>query len=129
MKEARDQKASAGFNAATGTSSPGFSRGPNKFSGNQHMKTNSDAMINKGRGPTVGNKSDDDRSYPDARVTPKLPAQGSVRDNINRGAQVRESGGGRFPGTRAWEPKCENNYKGNADKMNVGRGPTTGNQR
>jgi hypothetical protein len=116
-------------NSATGAASPGFSRGTGKYSGNQHMKTNSDALINKGRGPTVGNKSDDDSSYPDARVTPKLPAQGSIRDNINRGPQVRESGGGRFAGTRAWAPSATQNYKGNADSINVGRGPTKGNQR
>jgi len=128
MKEARDQRATPGFNAATGTSSEGFSRGTNKYSGNQHMKTNPDAMINKGRGPTVGNKSDDSCMYPDARVVPTLPKQGSVRDNINRGHQVRESGGGRFPGTRAWDPKATQNYKGNADKINMGRGPTKGNE-
>ena len=123
-------KHSTGFNAATGTSSEGFSRGTMKYCGNQHAGVqNPDKLINKGRGPTVGNKSDDDSTYPDARVTPKLPAQGSVRDNINRGAQVRESGGGRFAGTRAFAPSAGQNYKGNADKINMGRGPTKGNQR
>ena len=39
-------------------------------------------------------------------------------------AQVRTPGG-----TRAFEPSATQNYKGNADKMNVGRGPTKGNQR
>jgi len=129
MKEARDQRATSGYNAATGTSSPGFNRGTNRFAGNQHMKTNSDALINKGRGPTVGNKSDDDRTYPDARVVPALPAQGSVRDNINRGDQVRTSGGGRFATTRAWDPQCGQNYKGNPDSIDMKRGPTKGNQR
>jgi len=129
MKEARDQKATSGFNAATGTSSPGYSRGTNRFAGNHHMKTNSDALINKGRGPTVGNKSDDNGTYPDARVVPTLPAQGSVRDNINRGEQVRTSGGGRFATTRAWDPKATQNYKGNENSINMGRGPTKGNQR
>jgi hypothetical protein len=42
--------------------------------------------------------------------------------------QVRESGGGRFPGTRTWMPGEGQNYKGNADKINMGRGPTKGNQ-
>jgi hypothetical protein len=129
MKEARNQQATPGYNAATGTSSPGFSRGTNRFSCNQYMKTNSDALINKGRGPTVGNKSDDDRTYPDARVIPKLPAQGSVRDNINCGPQVRESGGGRFAGTRTWMPSATQNYKGDANSIDMGRGPTKGNQR
>jgi hypothetical protein len=41
-------------NPATGATAPGFSRGTGKYSGNQHMKTNSDALINKGRGPTGG---------------------------------------------------------------------------
>jgi hypothetical protein len=116
-------------NPATGAAGPGFSRGTMKYCGNMNQHGNPDALINKGRGPTVGNKSDDDSTYPDARVTPKLPAQGSIRDNINRGPQVRESGGGRFEGTRAWMPSAGQNYKGDADKMNVGRGPTKGNQR
>jgi hypothetical protein len=30
--------------------------------------------------------------------------------------------------TRAFDPKAGQNYKGNADKINVGRGPTKGNQ-
>jgi hypothetical protein len=100
-----------------------------KYSGNQHAGVqNPNALINKGRGPTVGNKSDDGPTYPDARVMPKLPAQGSVRDNINRGPQVRSSGGGRFPETRTWAPSAGQNYHGNADKINMGRGPTKGNQ-
>lgn len=112
-----------------GMKGDGVNRGANKFAGNQHGGVqNPSKLITGKRGPTVGNKSDDDSTYPDAAVVPKLPAQGSVRDNINRGAQVRESGGGRFPGTRAWMPSDGQNYKGNADKINVGRGPTKGNQ-
>jgi len=123
MKEARDQKATPGYNAATGTSSPGFSRGTGKYSGNQHTKTNPDALINKGRGPTVGNKSDDDSTYPDAA---RMPASIKIKnpDFINGGPQVRTPGG-----TRAFDPSAGQNYKGNADKINVGRGPTKGNQR
>lgn len=119
MKEARDQKASAGFNSATGTSSPGFSRGTDKYSGNHHMKTNSDALINKGRGPTVGNKSDADSSYPKADA---MPAFKPGQDMFTGKPQVRTPGG-----TRAWDPKAGQNYKGNADMINVGRGPTKGN--
>ena len=37
--------------------------------------------------------------------------------------QVRTPGG-----TRAFDPSQGQNYKGNADKINVGRGPTKGNQ-
>jgi hypothetical protein len=43
---------------------------------------------------------------------PKLPAQGSVRDSINRGDQVRTPGG-----TRDWMPSKTQNYKGNPDKI------------
>lgn len=108
MKEARDQKASAGFNAATGTSSPGFSRGTNKYAGNHHMKTNPDAMINKGRGPTGGGTA--------------MPADKDLIKGSSN-PQVRTPGG-----TRAFDPSATQNYKGNADKINVGRGPTKGNQ-
>ena len=123
MKSAKDQTPTAGFNAATGTHGEGFSRGANRFAGNHHMKTNSDALINKGRGPTVGNKSDDDSTYPDAA---RVPKSGLGKDMFMGSAnpQVRTPGG-----TRAFDPKAGQNYKGNADKMNVGRGPTTGNQR
>jgi hypothetical protein len=106
---------------ATGAAAPGFSRGTNKYAGNHHMKTNSDALINKGRGPTVGNKSDDDSSYPDAA---RVPASGLGKDMFKGSAQVRTPGG-----TRAWAPSAGQNYKGNADSMNAGRGPTKGNQR
>jgi len=37
--------------------------------------------------------------------------------------QVRTPGG-----TRAWTPSAGQNYKGNADSINVGRGPTKGNE-
>ena len=121
MKEARDQKASAGFNAATGTSSPGFSRSSKMYCGNPNQHGNPDALINKGRGPTVGNKSDDDSSYPDAA---RMPKSGLGKDMFTGSAQVRTPGG-----TRAWDPSATQNYKGNSDKINVGRGPTKGNQR
>jgi len=128
MKESHSQRAVSGYNAATGTDNKGYSRGTNKYSGNMNQSGNPDALINKGRGPTVGNKSDDDRTYPDAAVVPKLtPGKDMFPGSAN--PQVRESGGGRFPGTRAWAPSAEQNYKGNADKINVGRGPTKGNQR
>ena len=123
MKEARDQRATSGYNAATGTSSEGYSRGTNKYAGNQHQKTNPDALINKGRGPTVGNHSDDDSTYPDAARLPKFtPGTEMFRGSSN--PQVRTPGG-----TRAFDPSAGQNYKGNADKINVGRGPTKGNQR
>ena len=73
----------------------------NKWSGH----ANDGRLVNKGRGPTVGNNGECDlpknlgasvtkdahRKAPTSSV-PALPKQGSVRDNINRGAQVRGSG-------------------------------------
>ena len=99
------------------------------YCGNQHAgMQNPNALINKGRGPTVGNKSDDDRTYPDARVVPALkPGQDMFPASKN--PQVRYSGGGRFPETRAFAPSAGQNYHGNIDKINQGRGPTKGNQR
>jgi hypothetical protein len=97
-----------------------------KFMGNQHSgMQNPNKTFNMGRGPTTGNKGDlAGRSCtPPASAVPGLPAQGSVRDNINRGAQVRTPGG-----TRDFAPSAGQNYHGNADKINMGRGPTKGNQ-
>ena len=108
MKEARDQRATAGFNAATGTSSEGYSRGTNKYAKNQWSGHSNDGReVNFGRGPTGGST--------------KVPNRG--QETFTSTAQVRTPGG-----TRAWDPKCEQNYRRNADKINVGRGPTKGNQ-
>ena len=111
-----------------GMAGNGVNRGANKFAGNQHAGVqNPNKMFNNKRGPTVGNKSDDDSTYPDAAVVPKFtPGKDMFPGSAN--PQVRESGGGRFKGTRAFEPAMGQNYKGNADKINMGRGPTKGNQ-
>jgi hypothetical protein len=99
-----------------------------KYMTNHHTGTMNDGkLINKGRGPTVGNKSDDGPTYPDARVMPKVtPGKNMFPGSAN--PQVRSSGGGRFPETRTWDPKAGQNYKGDPDKINMGRGPTKGNQ-
>jgi hypothetical protein len=112
-------------NPATGAASPGYSRNNSaKVLVNKHSGTMNDGqLINKGRGPTVGNKSDDDSTYPDAARLPKFtPGKEMFMGSSN--PQVRTPGG-----TRAWDPVCGQNYKGNADSINVGRGPTKGNQR
>lgn len=117
------------YNPATSTTSEGFSRNNSaKVLVNQHTGTMNDGkLINKGRGPTVGNKSDDNSTYPDARVLPKFnPGKDMFKGCDN--PQVRTSGGGRFPETRAWAPSAGQNYKGNPDSINVGRGPTKGNK-
>ncbi len=105
----------------------GYSRGSsakqvNHWSG--HL--NDGRLVNKGRGPTKGNQ-DYDAMQGKHREPPTRPLPSTTKiknpDYINGGAQVRTPGG-----TRSWEPKCEQNYRGNADRINVGRGPTKGNQ-
>jgi hypothetical protein len=94
--------------------------------GNQHTGHSNDGrLVNFGRGPTVGNKGcgDEGPACPPYSAVPTLPKQGSTRDSINRGAQVRTPGG-----TRPFDPKAGQNYSGNADKINFGRGPTKGNK-
>ena len=105
----------------------------NAWSG--HM--NDGREVNMGRGPTKGNmgcgapgqpgatKSVTMDKYRDTPTNgvPSLPAQGSVRDSINRGSQVRTPGG-----TRTWDPKAGQNYAGNPDKIRMGQsgGPAYG---
>ena len=99
----------------------------NTWSG--HM--NDGREVNMGRGPTVGNRGcgapgqpgatksvtmDKYRDTPTTKTVPAMPPQGSVRDNINRGAQVRTPGG-----TRAWMPSATQNYHGNPDKIRIGQ--------
>ena len=110
-----------------GMKGDGVNRGTNKFAGNMHSGIqNPNKLFNCDRGPTVGNKSDDDRSYPDAAALPKFtqgnkmtPGKDMFPGSAN--PQVRTSGGGRFPGTTAM-PKT------GKDMFNFGRGPTKGNQ-
>jgi hypothetical protein len=120
MNEAKSQKAVPGYNAATGTDNKGWDRGPNRFAGNANQHGNPDALINKGRGPVVGNKSG--KSTPG---TDSMPSHNPGKEMIMgcHNPQVRTPGG-----TRAFDPSATQNYKGNADKINVGRGPTKGNQ-
>ena len=92
-----------------------------KYSGNQH---GGDAQGNFGRGPTAGNNgtsSEGPRKPPTSGVPAFQKAMGPS-DSINAGGQVRTPGG-----TRTWDPKGGQNYRGNADKINEGRGPTKGN--
>jgi hypothetical protein len=93
----------------------------NRFTG--HM--NDGREVNFGRGPTVGNHGCENPSRPGASASatrdpyhcppvtavPKLPAQGSIRDNINRGSQVRNPGGTRMAKSPA-----------NPDKIRIGQG-------
>ena len=107
-------------NSATGAAGPGFSRGTNPYAGNMNQHGNPDALMNKGRGPTVGNKSSKKTPGTDA-----MPALQCGKDMFKGSAnpQVRTPGG-----TRAFDPSATKNYKGNENSINVGRGPTKGNQ-
>lgn len=86
-----------------------------KYSGNQHGGA---AEGNFGRGPTKGNTGTQTAGSckPPVSAVPAVPAQGSVRDSINRGAQVRTPGGTK-----------EMPKRGKTD-FDMGRGPTKGNQ-
>jgi hypothetical protein len=90
-----------------------------KYSGNQHGGA---AEGNFGRGALKGNTNPTGvgpRQAPTSGVpSTSLPNP----DSINCGAQVRTPGG-----TRPWDPKSGQNYRGNADSINLGRGPTKGN--
>jgi len=120
--------------AQTGTGRVNQKMHTNAWSG--HM--NDGRLVNMGRGPTKGNQGcgkpgqpgamnsvtlDTYRDAPTTKSVPALPAQGSVRDNINRGPQVRNPSG-----TRAWDPKATQNYSGNPDKIRIGQtgGPAYG---
>ena len=92
----------------------------NKWSGH----ANDGRLVNKGRGPTKGNQdmkpmnvgpSATKDSYR-AAPTSGLPASGQGKDMFKGSPQVRTPGG-----TRAWDPKCEQNYNGNPDQIRIGQ--------
>ena len=102
----------------------GPAKGSNKYAHNKWSGHSNDGReVNFGRGPTKGNDGscstpknlaasvtrDKDRR-PMTSALPSLPAQGSVRDNINRGSQVRNPGG-------TTQVKCPPN----PDKIRVGQ--------
>jgi len=104
-------------------------RALSKYSGNMSSQpAGAPDHINKGRaaanlkGNTGATANEGPKKTPSAGV-PALPAQGSVSDSINRGQQVRTPGG-----TRPFDPKAGQNYSGNPDQINMGRGPTKGNK-
>jgi hypothetical protein len=103
------------YNPATSTSSDGFSRNNSaKVLVNQHTGYMNDGrLVNKGRGPTVGNKSS--KSTPG---TDSMPAHNPGKDMVLgcHNPQVRTPGG-----TTAM-PKV------GRESFNFGRGPTKGNQ-
>jgi hypothetical protein len=92
----------------------GYSRGKTGECVNEYTgKANDGALINKGRGPTVGNKGT--KSTPG---TSSMPSTTKTKnpDYINGGGQVRTPGGTKeFP-------------KRGKESFNYGRGPTKGNE-
>ena len=118
MRPNKDQSSSMDFeigSSATQKSSTKYAK--NQWSGH----SNDGREVNMGRGPTKGNDGSCGHSgfshsgkMPPTSAVPSLPAQGSIRDNINRGSQVR--GGGTQMPNRGRET------------FNMGRGPTKGNQ-
>jgi hypothetical protein len=104
------------FDGMAGT---GVNRTANRFAKNQWSGHSNDGrLVNKGRGPTVGNKSS--KSTPGTDAMPSLQCG---KEMFTGKSQVRTPGG-----TRPFDPSAGQNYKGNADKINVGRGPTKGNE-
>jgi hypothetical protein len=104
MKESHSQKAVSGYNAATGTSSAGYDKASTKYSGNMNQHGNPDALINKGRGPTLGGTA--------------MPTCG--KDMFTGKPQQRQAVG---DGATKAMPKT------GQESFNFGRGPTKGNQR
>ena len=90
-----------------------------KYSGNQHGGS---AEGNFGRGALKGNTNPTGVG-PRQAPTSSVPSTNLPNpDAINCGPQVRTPGG-----TRPFAPSAGQNYRGNADQINLGRGPTRGN--
>ena len=103
--------------AFDGMVNSGSAASTGKYAGNQ---SGLKAITNAGRGSTTGNNGSCSspvgagmyaESKPPVMATPGVPAQGSVRDSINRGTQYRGPGG-----TSAAAPK-------NPDRINAGNRP------
>lgn len=103
MKESNSQNAATGFNAATGTSTPGYDKFSTKYTGNPNQTSKSDALINKGRGPTLGGTA--------------MPAAG--KELFTGKPQVRQAVS---DGQTTAMPKL------GKTSFDYGRGPTKGNQ-
>ena len=119
MRPNKDQSSSMDFeigSSKTDKSSTKYAH--NKFTGH----SNDGRLVQMGQQPN--RKGNDGTCHhsgmsqsgktPPTATLPGLPAQGSVRDSINRGSQVR--GGG------TTMPTC------GRTEFNMGRGPTKGNQ-
>ena len=119
MKKTQSDK-NLDFDGMAGT---GVNRAPNRFAGNQWSGHSNDGrLVNKGRGPTKGNQDHQPMKVgapatKDAyRAVPQChePAVQPGKDMFTGRSQVRNPSG-----TRAWEPKATQNYKGDPDRINV----------
>jgi len=124
MKPAKDQKDNSLY--ADGMSGPGYNRNNSQSVQTNHWSghANDGRLVNKGRGPTKGNQDmkpmnvgpsatkDSYRAAPTSSLPAVKPGKDMFMGSSN--PQVRTPGG-----TRAWDPKCEQNYKGNPDRINV----------
>ena len=94
-----------------------------KYSGNQH---GGKAGGNYGRGPTVGNRGCDIEGPARPPAAGLVDTAGAAKKlfagSYAGAAQVRTPGG-----TRTFVPSAGQNFKGNPDLINAGRGPTRGN--
>ena len=94
-----------------------------KYSGNQHGGRSGG---NYGRGPVVGNNGTTNSGPAKPPAAGLVDTDGAAKrlfaGSYAGAAQVRTPGG-----TRPFDPKAGQNYQGNADQINVGRGPTRGN--
>ena len=98
-----------------------------KYSGNpSRAPAGNPDSINAGRGSLKGNTNPTGvgpRQAPTSAVPDfKSAARQAFAGSLNAGSQDRTPGG-----VRAFDPSATQNYKGNPDRINEGRGPTRGN--
>jgi len=101
----------------------------NRWDHNQHAgKTDPNKTFNFGRGATVGNTGRTANEGPKKPVAAGVPAFEAAKKKLfdgkfNAGGQKRE-----HDGTRPWAPSATENYRGDINSINEGRGPTKGNK-
>ena len=112
---------------ANGSSQPARAQG---YAGNQQAgKTDPNKTFNFGRpasalfGLTGTDAKKGPAKAPNTKTVPDFKAAMGANDKLNFGSQVRTPGG-----TRSFEPSAGQNYRGNPDQINSGRGPTVGNK-
>ena len=126
MKYAKDQKTGdMGFDGMNNTAVKGSST---KYAHNQFTGHSNDGRAVQMRQSPNRKGNDGECHDPiSGGSTKRNRPPASVPDTHPKSApgmpQVRNPGG-----TRTWQPSAGQNYKGNPDSINMGRGPTKGNQ-